>query len=309
MSYFEVIKSGILTLIQDRGRFSYTNLGVCNSGFMDEYAALMAHKLLNNSIEDNLLEIVFGNIELKASDDTNISVCGAKCDFYINDILYDTWQSFNIKKNDIIKITKIHYGTRVYLAVKNGFDIKKELGSNSTSIKEKLGGINGNKISNKDVLNYKKQNKIIKHRLQKKFIPKYKEKVLALRVLLSYQMDTFSKAEKEKFFSSTFTITNDFNAMACKLKGEKISSSINGIISEGICFGAIQIPSDGQPIILLKERQTIGGYPKIGSVLAIDCFKLAQLKPNQLVNFKIINEKEAVEKTKSFYNIFQEPLT
>ncbi len=92
--------------------------------------------------------------------------------------------------------------------------------------------------------------------------------------------------------------------MGCKLKGEAISCDINGIISEGISFGAIQIPSDGQPIILLKDRQTIGGYPKIGSVLSIDCFKLAQAKPSCKITFKPIEIKEAQEKVREFYSSF-----
>ena len=92
--------------------------------------------------------------------------------------------------------------------------------------------------------------------------------------------------------------------MACKLKGEPISCDINGIISEGIAFGSIQIPSDGQPIVLLKDRQTIGGYPKIGSVLRIDCFKLSQAKANTKVRFEEISIIQASKKLKEFYSFF-----
>lgn len=300
---FKVIKAGIFTTLQDRGRFSFTHLGVTNSGVMDEYSALAAQKLLDNSLNTNILEITFADVKLQALKSTSISITGAFCEFYINDELKPTWQVYKITKNDVIKITKITDGQRVYLAVKNGFDIKKEFGSNSTTIKESLGGISGSQIKNGDTLPYKQNDEIIPTRWHHKYMPKY-EKELTLRVLLSYQDESFSKEEKEKFFNSTYTITPDFNRMACKLSGEKINSSLDGIISEAITFGAIQIPKDGKPIILLKERQTIGGYPKIGSILSIDCFKLGQMKIGSTVKFQEISINEAQKKLKDFYRIF-----
>ena len=99
-------------------------------------------------------------------------------------------------------------------------------------------------------------------------------------------------------------VTNDFNRMAYKLQGDPIRCNIDGIVSEGISFGAIQIPKDGKPIILLKERQTIGGYPKLGFVLAVDCFKLAQARTNTKIKFQEISYEEALSKTKEFYASF-----
>jgi len=300
---FKVIKAGIFTTLQDRGRFSFTHLGVTNSGVMDEYATLAAHKLLDNNLNDNILEITFSNVELQANVQTTLCVTGAKCEFYINDEQKTTWQTHEIKKDDIVKIGKILEGQRVYLAVKNGFDIKKEFGSNSTTIKESLGGISGLQIKNGDILPYSQNDETIANRWHEEHIPTY-SKELTLRVLLSYQEDSFSSKEKEKFFNSTYTVTPDFNRMACKLKGEVIASSLDGIISEAITFGSIQIPKDGQPIILLKERQTIGGYPKIGSVISIDCFKLAQMKIGSIIKFEEIDITTAQEKLKDFYSTF-----
>ena len=300
---FKVIKAGIFTTLQDRGRFSFTHLGVTNSGVMDEYATLAAHKLLNNNLNDNILEITFSNVELQANENTTICITGAICELYINDKLKKTWQTHTIHKDDNIKVGKILEGQRVYLAVKNGFNIPKEFGSNSTTIKESLGGISGTQIKNDDILPYIKNDEIITNRWKEKYIPSYTNE-LTLRVLLSYQEDSFDSEEKEKFFNSTYTITPDFNRMACKLKGQIIKSSLEGIISEAITFGSIQIPKDGQPIILLKERQTIGGYPKIGSVLSIDCFKLAQMKIGSIIRFEEVNIVNAQKKLKDFYSIF-----
>jgi len=299
----DIINSPIFATIQDKGRFSYTSIGVTNSGVMDEYAYLVANKMLENDLESNIIEIAFSNVHFEAKTNTTIAITGAKCEFYINDVLKPTWQTFNIRAGDLIKVGKILEGTRVYLAVKGGFDINKEFGSNSTTLKEKLGGLDGDRLKKSQSLPCKSFIQTHNKRLKEQFIPKYEDR-LELRVILSYQDEYFPKEQIDKFFSSTYEVTNEFNRMGCKLKGEKISCDINGIISEGISFGAIQIPSDGQPIILLKDRQTIGGYPKIGSVLPIDCFKLAQAKPSCKITFKPIEINEAQAKQKEFYSSF-----
>ena len=299
----EIINAPIFATVQDKGRFSYTSIGVTNSGVMDEFSYEMANKLLGNNKEANTIEIAFSNVHFKVNAQTTLAITGASCEFFINDILKTTWQTHNIKAGDIIKVGKILEGTRVYLSVKDGFKIEKEFGSNSTTIKENLGGLDGDKLKKGQVLAFDSYLQAHNTRLKEKFIPKFTNE-LELRVLLSYQDDNFQQEQIDKFFSSTYTITNEFNRMGCKLSGEAISCDINGIISEGISFGAIQIPSDGQPIILLKDRQTIGGYPKIGSVLSIDCFKLAQAKPKCKITFKPIEIKEAQEKLKDFYLAF-----
>ena len=199
-----------------------------------------------------------------------------------------------------IQIGKILEGNRVYLAIFGGFELKKEFGSNSTTIKENLGGIDGNKLKKGDILPFRSCSDVTKIAIKKEFIPKYEDELI-LRVILSYQENYFSIDEKKKFFSSSYTVTNEFNKMAYKLKGEPIKCDINGIISEGIAFGSIQITNDGQPIVLLKERQTIGGYPKIGTVINIDCFRLAQAKSGTKIRFEEISYEDALEKSKKFY--------
>jgi biotin-dependent carboxylase-like uncharacterized protein len=303
MKNLKVIKNGILTLIQDKGRFGLNHLGVSHSGFLDEYSAMWANKLLDNSPNDSCLEILFGNVEFQTNCETNIAITGADCELSINGIKKQTWQNHFLKAGDTITIGKLFKGNRVYLSIKGGFDIKKEFGSVSTSIKENLGGINGKKILKGTLLPIKTSNKLLSKRVKQNLIPKY-ENILTLRVILSYQEQYFAKEQKDIFFNSKFKITNDFNSMACKLEGTPIKSDIDGIISEGISFGAIQIPKNSQPIILLKERQTIGGYPKIGSVLSIDCFKLSQAKVGSFIVFKPIDIKIAQEKTKLFYKLF-----
>jgi biotin-dependent carboxylase-like uncharacterized protein len=299
----ELLNNPFFVTIQDRGRFSYSHLGVSNSGVMDEYAYFIANKLLKNSLDTNILEIGCSNVIFKVNKSTTISITGANCEFFINDELKSIWQNHSVKKGDILKIGKILNGNWSYLAVKDGFYLKKELGSFSTTIKENLGGLDGNRLKIGDVLPFNKSKKLAKSFLKNELIPKYEDELI-LRVLLSSQYKEFSKIELEKFFSNTYLVTKEFNRMACKLDGKAINCNIDGIISEGISYGSIQIPKDGKPIILLKERQTIGGYPKIGSILTIDCFKLSQAKFNTQVKFKEISYTEALKETRKFYSCF-----
>ena len=299
----ELLNNPFFVTIQDRGRFSYSHIGVTNSGVMDEYAYFIANKLLKNQLDTNILEIGCSNVVFKVNKNTTISITGAFCEFFINDKPKELWQSYEVKKNDILKIGKIINGNWIYLAVFGGFNIEKEFGSNSTSIKENLGGLHGNRLQKGDILPFCKTEKLNKTFLKKEFIPKY-ENELVLRVILSYQYKDFPKDEIEKFFSSDYFVTKDFNRMAFKLQGNKINCDIDGIISEAIAFGSIQIPKDGQPIVLLKERQTIGGYPKIGILLNIDCFRLSQAKIGTKIKFQEISYNEALLKTKEFYSSF-----
>ena len=298
----ELINNPFFVTLQDRGRFSYAHFGVTNSGIMDEYAYFIANKLLENSLDTNVLEIGCSNVIFKVNKNTTLCLTGADSEFFINDEKKELWQTYEVKKNDIIKIGKFLSGNWLYLAVLDGFLIKKEFGSNSTTLKENLGGIDGDRLKKGDILAFKKNRKISKRFLKKEFIPKYEDE-LTLRVLLSYQYENFPKEEIKKFFSSNYMVTKDFNRMACKLSGNPINCDINGIISEGIAYGSIQIPKDGQPIVLLKERQTLGGYPKIGTILNIDCFKLAQAKTGTKIRFQQISYEDAYKKSKEFYSL------
>ncbi len=253
----EILNPSFFTSIVDRGRFGFNHIGLTNSGASDEFAYKKANILLGDE-NISALEISFSNFEARFLENTQIVLTGAKAKVLLNDEEINIWQTYNIKAGDILKVEKFESGAKLYLALKGGFCLEKEFGSTSLSAKEKLGGLDGNFLKKGDILEYQTFTSVHTQRLKEEYIPKY-EDTLELRVILTYQDNYFSKEELNKFFTSEFTITNDFNKMACKLSGTPIKSDIDGIISEGIVFGSIQIPSDGQPIILLKERQTIGG--------------------------------------------------
>ncbi|WP_415405937.1 biotin-dependent carboxyltransferase family protein [Sulfurovum sp. CS9] len=296
---FEVLAGGLLTTIQDLGRQGYTHLGITNSGAMDEYAYRWSQKLLDKH-EGNALEILLGGLKLRATAGTTLAVCGANLDFRINNKQQPIWQTHYINEGDIISFNQQSEGLRAYLAVKGGFKVEKVHGSYAATIKEGI----GQKLIKGDFLAFvPTQTKETRH-VPEKFIPKY-PKHLTLNILLSYQHDFFSDEQKEKFFNTDYELTPQISRMGYKLKGKAMIPSKGDIISEGITFGAVQIPQDGQPIILLKERQTIGGYPKIGSVLPSDCFKLAQLPIGSMVRFREINIEDAEKEMKRFYDFFK----
>ncbi len=285
---FKVLNSGIFTTIQDQGRYGYAHLGITNSGAMDEYAYLWSQTLLGQK-NINALEVMVG-LKLEVTKDIEISITGADLDFKIDGNSLAIWQTHYIKKGSILSFNRRVYGQRAYLAIKGGFDVPKKYGSYSTTLKEGIGFRlrRGDSLISCSGLKppIPKSNPIF--RVQPKYIPDY-EKPLTLRVVLGYQEAEFTAEEREKFFNSEYEITLQSDRMGFRLKGEPIKANIDGIISEGIAFGSIQIPQDGQPIVLLKERQTIGGYPKIGTVLAEDCFRLAQRGAGCGIRFKEVD--------------------
>jgi len=284
---FKVLSGGIFTTVQDLGRDGYTHLGITSSGAMDEYAYKWSQKLLG--AEDyNALEILLSGLKLQATAPTTIAVCGADLGFCINGISKPIWQTHVIKAEDILTFETRKSGMRAYLAAKGGFTVQKYEDSFSTTLKENK----GKKLKTGDTLPFNETQSGNVKRVSDKYIPNYPTH-MTLRIVLGYQHNDFSTSQKEKFFSSTYTLTPEMSRMGYKLQGEAIMPNNDGIISEGISFGAVQIPPDGQPIILLKERQTIGGYPKMGSVLPSDCFKLSQLPIGAIIRFETISLEDA----------------
>ena len=297
---FKVLHGGVFTTVQDLGRDGYTHLGITPSGAMDEYAYRWSQKLLDNK-DGNALEILLSGLKLQATAPTTIGVCGADLNFQINGISQPIWQTHNIQADDILTFKKRVSGMRAYLAVKGGFNVQKFEGSFSTTLKEQK----GSQLKMGDTLPYESTTNSEVKRVSEKHIPNYPTH-LNIHLVLGYQHKNFSKEEKEKFFSSTYTLTPEMSRMGYKLQGKVINTSEQGIISEGISFGAVQIPPDGQPIILLKERQTIGGYPKMGSVLPRDCFMLAQMSIVSTVSFELISVEKSQELMKEFYGFFNQ---
>ena len=287
-----VRQPGLMTLIQDAGRFGQHGIGLTVGGPLDGDAFYWANRLCGNAGSEAALEVSFGGLALEAQVPTLIAVTGAEMVLTINGEEQPQWQSHAVKPGDEIKLAYATAGCRAYLAVKGGFAIAPSFGSAATVAREGIGGLNGGKLVQGDLLPCAAHKDAPAYQLPESLRPTYRKSV-TLRVMLGYQKETFSPVALARFFTSEYTTTDRSDRMGYRLEGPEVTSSINGILSEGICHGAIQVPADGQPIVLLNDRQTIGGYPKLGSVISLDTAKLAQLTPGAKVHFEEITIDDA----------------
>lgn len=287
-----VEKPGMLSLIQDVGRFGAFNIGLTNGGPVDLLAYQWANRLCGNTLNETAIEISLGGLTLTAQVDTTLAVAGANMPVTINGEEKALWRSYRVKAGDNIAIGIATQGVRCYLAVSGGFRVKPSFGSAATVCREGVGGLHGGKLLAGDVLpcigSISKQNLLLLDNL----IPNYQQEVV-LHTIPSYQQQHFSSHQQRLFFSNEYTVSKSFDRMGYRLEGQPVSCDIEGILSEGICHGAVQIPKDGQPIVLLNDRQTIGGYPKIGAVSSIDTAKLGQLNQGGKVRFEPISMEQA----------------
>jgi biotin-dependent carboxylase-like uncharacterized protein len=305
---FVVTKPGLLTLIQDQGRFGFQHQGLTTGGMLDEYAGNWANRLLGNSLSAPLIEIALGNVSMTATADTIIAVTGAAAPIWVNEHPISMWRIQVIRAGDAIRIGWARSGQRLYVAVRGGFQVTPAFGSTATVVREKVGGLSGTAILANDQLPFTPVtlDQGLDFAAPQAAIPNYDQSV-QMRVVLGNQIMAFSEQAKTVFFQSTYHLTADSDRMGFRLSGPAVHYGGDTILSEGIAFGAIQVPPDGQPIIMLKDRQTIGGYPKIGGLLPIDAFRLSQMKAGASVSFAPIALEQAQALMQDFYRFFDSP--
>lgn len=301
----KVIKPGVLTLVQDLGRFGYQDIGLSPGGAADEHAFLWANRLLDNPPNSPALEICFGGLQLEVLANTTIAITGAELHVTLNDQPLENWQTHPVNTGDKLHFAHASSGIRCYLAIEEGFQLQPSFGSVATVIREKMGGLDGqgSPLKAGDVLPCKEHKAKLTRAVPPLFIPDYQQPLI-LSVIPTEQSEHFDAEELEKMYHWTYRISPHSNSMGIRLQGEPIKSKVPGIISEGIPYGTIQVPPDGQPIILLKDRQTMGGYPKLGTLFTLDAFLLAQQQAHTEVRFTQISLEDAQEKLRYFYRFF-----
>lgn len=278
-----VIQAGLFTQLQDSGRYGLAKSGLSQGGLLDEKAANWANYLLHNKVTDSLLEISFGQAEYEALSDCYLALTGADMNVQIITVSgkmrkLSNNSSFKLSKGEHLKLAIAKSGVRAYLAVQGGFNINKQFASNSTVKRNFIGGVDGvgGNIKKGDLLPFFEQSDtFVAQKMAAQFIPDY-EAPLILSVIESYQSDQFSILQKKCFYNSEYCIKAQSDRMGVRLTGATIEVDNNTMISEGISLGSIQILADGLPIILLQDRQTLGGYPKIGVIARCDLSLLAQ---------------------------------
>jgi biotin-dependent carboxylase-like uncharacterized protein len=282
----EIINSGFMALIQDYGRYGYHNLGVSSGGPLDEHAYLWANRLLLNTFNAPCLEVTVGGFSARFTKNTMISLCGADLSATLNDRNIHPWQTYFVETGDELRLSSPRKGLRAYLAVKGGFQIDQQLGSCATVIRENIGGLNqdGKKLADKERIAYEASDEIIHRHVPQKYIPEYLS-LIELRFFPNYSVVGAGEIAIESFSKFTYEVSQGIDRMGYRLQGPKLTPDRKGITSQGISVGAIQLPQDGQPIVLMKDKQTMGGYPLLGNLTYLDIAKLAQAMPGTKVKF------------------------
>jgi antagonist of KipI len=293
---FEVVQPGLLTTVQDKGRYGYQQYGMPVSGAMDSYALMVANLLVGNSEGDACLEITVLGPRLRILGDTLIAITGADLSPALNNNPLPMWEAVKVCYGDTISFGYPKRGCRSYLAVAGGIDVPEVMGSRSTYIKSRLGGLEGRSLRPVDRLRSGATRVAFSARkLPSQYIFEYTAEN-ELRVILGPQDDYFTERGIQTFLHSEYRISVQADRMGYRLEGPPIEHKAGAdIVSDGVPPGAVQVPGDGLPIILLADRQTTGGYVKIATVSTIDLTKLAQAKPGDRVRFLRVTEEESYQ--------------
>ena len=304
----EIISAGMLSTVQDLGRFKVMKNGFTQSGVMDAYSTKIANKLCKNDINAPVIEMTIFGITAKFKGEHIFAISGGIFDVSLNNKPVRTNKAYIAKDGDILSIKGAKQGLRCYLAVAGGFDVPLFMGSASTNLKINVGGFNGRKLKAGDILKIGKADKI--KNIEKRKLPEntYNNPV-RVRVVLGPQDDMFSENDLMLFSKQQYTVTSDIDRMGIRLWGIALRGKEKlEIISDAITFGSIQITNSGMPIILMADHQTTGGYAKIATVISADLPKLAQVKPNDKISFEIIDidtaEKIAIKQKKFIDKLF-----
>lgn len=306
-----VLEPGLLTTVQDDGRFGYQKHGVIVSGAMDMYSMKLGNIAVGNKPSEGVLEITLVGPSLKIEKNNLISITGANLSPTINDEKVPMGRPIFIKEDSILKFGRCISGCRAYLSIAGGFKLPTVMNSKSTYLRGNLGGKDGRALRKDDILEVGSKSSLslniikkleISHKKNNFIYPSwYLHKAIyegtgqeIVRVFEDRQFKGISEKSINDFFSQEFTVNTKSDRMGYRLNGPKIELKKSlEMISEEVSFGTIQVPPDGDPIILLADRATAGGYPKICHVASVDLSKLVQLKPSDNVSFKKITLKEA----------------
>ena len=282
-----ILNPGLLTTVQDLGRIGYQQFGVSVSGVMDPRSAGIANILAGTPQGEAVLECTMMGPQIQFDQANCIAIAGGDLGPTLDGKPIPSYQAVSVKAGQVLRFTAPKTGCRAFLAFAGGLDIPETMGSRSTYMKAKIGGFQGRKLEKGDQIGFRSPVERLKNMEQRRLTPEFKpQPIYPLRVVMGPQDEAFSDEGIRTFLSGTYTVTKEFDRMGCRLEGEVIAHRESGdIISDGIAFGAIQVPSAGQPIIMLADRQTTGGYTKIANVITADFRYLAQLKAGDKVRF------------------------
>ncbi len=297
-----VLSPGLMTTIQDRGRVGYQHLGVPASGALDCVALAAANALVGNKPDEAGLEVFYRGPTLVAeTDSVRIAVAGGDAQIELvsepaasQGQRIEPRRSVTLRRGEAIRIGAVTGGACAYLAVEGGFAIEPMLGSRATDIRSRLGGIEARALREGDLLPLR--HAMASDTWELTLASCKLDPPARVRIVAGPQRDFFTDAEFDAFTQATYTIGANSSRMGLRLSGRPIAHSRGAnIVSDAVAPGSIQIPGDGQPIVLLADRQTTGGYPKIANVISADIPALGRLRSGAVLGFTPVTLTEAVE--------------
>jgi antagonist of KipI len=307
----QVVTPGLLTSLQDLGRYGYQKYGVIVSGGMDSYSLRLANLLVGNEEGEAVLEMTLVGPTLLIEEDVLLAITGGDLSPTINSQPIPMGRPVLVKQGSILKFGACQSGCRAYVAVRGGYDIPEVMGSKSTYIRAGIGGYQGRALLAGDVLSVKlpQADLPLLASLSKKLGSHFfvstswyagksnisqRSQEYTIRVMPSSQFEFFTSDSREQFFQQNFKITTQSDRMGYRLAGPLLQlTQPLEMVSEAVALGTVQVPPDGNPIVLLADRQTVGGYPKIAQVAGVDIANLAQIKPGGTILFQAISLAEA----------------
>ncbi|WP_239617727.1 biotin-dependent carboxyltransferase family protein [Cohnella mopanensis] len=293
MESVKVIKPGFFTTVQDLGRHRYQNIGISTAGAMDALSLRLANLLVGNEEEDAALEVTLIGPKLRFAGDGAIAITGGDLSPALNGIPVQMWTSIPVGKDDELSFGNCVAGCRAYVAIAGGVNVPRIMGSRSTFSRGHYGGVEGRALKSGDEVPIGnclfKLNDIEGRRLRPDAIPDY-GKDRAIRFIPGPQAEAFIEQSLDQFTSTPYVVANESDRMGYRLQGQQLNH-VNGadIISDFIAVGSIQVPANGQPIILMADCQTTGGYTKIGVVISVDLPYVAQKKPRDQIRFEAVD--------------------
>ena len=278
---------GLLATIQDRGRSGFMEYGITEGGAMDGFAYRLGQRLLTNCAQAAAIEVVANGLQCETGIDTTIAVPGAPVDLHLNDAPAPMNTALRVAAGTRIALGRAKAGVYSYLSVAGGILSPQQLSSRSVVVREGL----GRPLRSGDALPLHPQ------RPTTLFTTRVRERAwratLTLRFIPGFQYDDVSAAVRQQLETTPFTAGSRRDRMAIRLTGDPLPTGCVQLWSEATCHGAIQVPPDGHPLILLADRQTVGGYPKLGAVLSVDCERLSQTQPGCTIRFQAVTPQEA----------------
>jgi biotin-dependent carboxylase-like uncharacterized protein len=304
---FRVKRAGPLALLQDAGRFGVRHLGVTQGGPADLHGWAWANRLAGNPWGTAALEVTFGGLTLAAECDVTIVVAGADLGVTLDEHPLPLWQPVYVREGQTLHFRAPVNGLRAYLAVAGGFYAEPVLGSVSCVSREGLGGFDGHgsKLAEGDRLTVsEKADQSVKHTQVPDIERIDYRQPTTLALLPGAQVSDFTGASLYAAFNQTWRVDDRADRMGVRLTGPPLVCRVTSMISEGIGLGAVQVPPDGQPIALLNDRQTIGGYPRLGALTPLSAARLAQCLPGQEVRLSATSSESALRAYRRFRQCF-----